>query len=111
MRGDGGAYVGAHDDTDSLRKLDYAGIDKTHGDNRGCTGALHQRRDYGAQQYAFPNAAGEFFKDLRKLSARNFFKACGKAVHSVKEQRQTARGRKRVMKCVQNFFLRKFIVS
>ena len=44
------ADVGTHDDADGLRQLHNAGIDKTDYHDRGCRGALNDRRDTGAEQ-------------------------------------------------------------
>ena len=85
---DGGADVGAHDNTDRLLQGHNAGVDKAHHHDGGCRGGLDHRRNTKAQQKALEHVGTHPCQNGLQLAAGLPLQGLAHDIHTEQEQSQ-----------------------
>lgn len=89
-RGQRGADVRAHDDTDGVGKLHDAGVDETDEHDGEGRGRLDGDGDGGTQREALPDVGCEPLQDDFQLAAGDLFQVRGHDVHAEQEKGETS---------------------
>ena len=91
LTGDRCTYVGSHDDPYSLVQCHQSRVYKSDYHDSRCGRRLDHRRDHSSDQNRFDTVGSQFLEDLLHLVAGSRFQTVAHHLHSVQEQRQSAK--------------------